>query len=119
MCGIAGIYGKVDLSLKQEALKRSSHMLCHRGPDGSGFYEDEAVVFSHLRLSIIDLSANGNQPLYNEDRSLVLICNGEIYNYKELRSELIKGGHTFSSNSDCEVILHLYEETQGNYDAVL
>lgn len=119
MCGIAGIYGNVDPFLRQGALKKASHLLCHRGPDGSGVYEDDGMVLSHLRLSIIDLSEHGDQPLYNEDRSIVLICNGEIYNYKELRAELIKQGHTFSSNSDCEVILHLYEEDPGNCDAIL
>lgn len=84
--------------------------LAHRGPDGKGQYADELVSLVHTRLSIIDLSEHGNQPLYNEDRSLVLVANGEIYNYQEIRSELLQKGHQFASGSDCEVILHLYEE---------
>ncbi len=86
-----------------------SNALIHRGPDGSGEFHSRHIALAHRRLSIIDLS-NGQQPLYNEDASLILIANGEIYNFIELRSELEARGHCFKSGSDCEVILHLYEE---------
>ncbi len=83
--------------------------LKHRGPDGYGFYRGANVGLAHARLSIIDLSA-GWQPLSNEDKSLWIIFNGEIFNYPELREELLQRGHTFATNSDTEVIIHLYEE---------
>jgi len=85
--------------------------LVHRGPDGGGRYSDGGLEFGMRRLSIIDL-VGGGQPLYNEDHSLVLIANGEIYNYRELRRRLIERGHHFHTGSDCEVILHLYEDHQ-------
>lgn len=81
----------------------------HRGPDESGFYLDDGVGLGHVRLSIIDLSG-GSQPIHNEDRSLWIIYNGEVFNYPELREELICRGHQFYTSSDTEVILHLYEE---------
>jgi asparagine synthase (glutamine-hydrolysing) len=110
MCGIAGFYGNFRPAQKEKALVDLAVALGHRGPDGHGAYTDGPVSFVHTRLSIIDLSANGNQPLYNEDKSLVLICNGEIYNYKQLRADLLGRGHKFRSTSDSEVIIHLYEE---------
>ncbi len=110
MCGIAGLYGQPNTAAKQTAIAAINRSLAHRGPDGNGLFEEDKVTLIHTRLSIIDLSADGDQPLYNEDRSLVLICNGEIYNYKKLREDLISRGHRFASESDCEVILHLYEE---------
>jgi asparagine synthase (glutamine-hydrolysing) len=82
----------------------------HRGPDQEGFYIDDGISLGHARLSIIDLSEKGRQPIWNEDKSICVLCNGEIYNFKELRSELEKEGHRFYSNSDSEVILHLYEK---------
>lgn len=114
MCGISGFYKyspQLDSSKTQKYLTKA---LNHRGPDGNGFYIDGPICLVHNRLSIIDLSENGTQPLYNENKSLVLICNGEIYNYKELRERLISEGHQFSSFSDCEVILHLYEKFDGD-----
>lgn len=83
----------------------------HRGPDQEGFYCDDAVSLGHARLSIIDLSEKGRQPLWNEDKSIAVICNGEIYNFQEIRQDLQKKGHRFFSQSDSEVILHLYEES--------
>jgi asparagine synthase (glutamine-hydrolysing) len=83
--------------------------LTHRGPDGAGEFQDQHVLLAMRRLSIIDLKT-GWQPLYNEDRSLALVCNGEIYNFVELRERLESLGHRFTTNSDCETILHLYEE---------
>jgi asparagine synthase (glutamine-hydrolysing) len=82
--------------------------LAHRGPDGEGIYHDELVTLGHRRLSIIDL-AGGQQPLHNADRSILLVCNGEIYNYRELRRELERDGYAFLTHSDCEVIIALYE----------
>lgn len=106
MCGIAGIIN-FDPQ-REQALKRMLGALEHRGPDGEGIHHDADVTLGHRRLSIIDL-AGGRQPLYNEDRSLVLVCNGEIYNYRELRARLEQDGHRFLTHSDCEVILGLYE----------
>ena len=83
--------------------------LSHRGPDGYGFYEDQRVGLAHARLSIIDL-ASGDQPIHNEDRTVWVVLNGEIFNYIELRAELEGRGHTFYTRSDTEVIVHLYEE---------
>lgn len=83
--------------------------LTHRGPDSAGFYLKRGVGLGFRRLSLLDLQG-GNQPLFNEDNSLALICNGEIYNYRELRADLTKKGHRFRTNTDVEVLLHLYEE---------
>ena len=83
--------------------------ILHRGPDGEGSYTDDSVALGHRRLSIIDLEG-GKQPMYNEDGSMVIVFNGEIYNYQALREELIAAGHTFASHSDTEVLLHGYEQ---------
>nr|QEO74850.1 asparagine synthase (glutamine-hydrolyzing) [uncultured bacterium] len=83
--------------------------LVHRGPDSSGYFMDDNIALGFRRLSIIDL-AGGHQPIYNEDESIVLLCNGEIYNHRELRRELEAQGHVFRTHSDVEVLLHLYEE---------
>ena len=119
MCGIAGIYGTISSENRKAGLDVLSGKLAHRGPDGQGKYADETIGLVHTRLSIIDLSQNGFQPLYNEDESLVLVCNGEIYNYKEIKTGLLGKGHRFRSNSDCEVILHLYEEYSGDPSRLL
>ena len=111
MCGISGIIQKDALSLDDRAtVDRINSLLIHRGPDGQGVFESDRAMLAMRRLSIIDLST-GWQPLYNEDRSLALVCNGEIYNFIELRQELKARGHTFTTHhNDCETILHLYEE---------
>src|SRR5437660_6618440 len=110
MCGIAGIISKCSLNDHQVAsLRAVNERLSHRGPDGEGEYCGEHVMLAMRRLSIIDLGG-GWQPLYNEDRSLALIANGEIYNFIELRKGLEALGHRFTTGSDCETILHLYEE---------
>lgn len=109
MCGIVGYIDKKDKKLKEKIIKNMSDVIAHRGPDGEGFYVDDTIAMGFRRLSIIDLS-NGDQPLYNEDKSLVINFNGEIYNYLELREELKKKGHIFKTNSDTEVIIHGYEE---------
>lgn len=108
MCGICGIIS-ADPGIDTPAVARMQYTLSHRGPDGSGDFSSDHICMAMRRLSIIDLKG-GWQPLYNEDRSLVLIANGEIYNYLELISQLKKRGHVFRTNSDCETILHLYEE---------
>lgn len=105
MCGICGIYGMDDRHL----VKKMTKIMSHRGPDDSGYYFDEKIGLGHRRLSIIDLKT-GRQPIYNEDQSAVIVFNGEIYNFRELRDELEKKGHEFSTNTDTEVIVHLYEE---------
>jgi asparagine synthase (glutamine-hydrolysing) len=107
ICGIAGTGGKDPRTL--ETLKRMVQVMRHRGPDDEGFYCDEHVGLGHARLSIIDVEL-GSQPMSNEDESLWIVFNGEIYNYVELRKELIDRGHTFRTRSDTEVILHSYEE---------
>ena len=110
MCGICG---KINLTgdLPPEALiRRMASTLHHRGPDDEGVYVKGNAGLGHKRLSIIDLSPAGHQPMSNEDGSVWIVFNGEIYNYQALRSQLLAHGHRFKSNSDTEVILHLYEE---------
>ena len=110
MCGITGIITKAPITPADLASVRTSNShLTHRGPDGAGEFDDEHVMLAMRRLSIIDLTG-GWQPLYNEDRTLALIANGEIYNFIELRQRLEGLGHWFRTDSDCETILHLYEE---------
>src|SRR5688500_1003433 len=90
-------------------LERMIQAVQHRGPDGFGYYSDGQVGLAHARLSIIDLST-GDQPIANEDHSVITIFNGEIFNYLELRTELERAGHTFRTHSDTETIVHAYEE---------
>ena len=106
MCGICGFTGHIDKSDK--IIKKMADVITHRGPDSEGFFCDKNISMGFRRLSIIDLSG-GDQPIYNDDKTKVLTFNGEIYNYKELRSELISLGHKFSTNTDSEVILQGYE----------
>ncbi len=110
MCGISGILNLKEKSpLSPEQLRVMSFALNHRGPDEAGAYLDDYIGLAQSRLSIIDLSG-GSQPIHNEDQSLWIIFNGEIFNYPELRQELIQHGHKFYTNTDTEVILHLYED---------
>ncbi|MEW6110136.1 MAG: asparagine synthase (glutamine-hydrolyzing) [Nitrospirota bacterium] len=110
MCGIAGIFNlNSDKEISANILKRMAAVIQHRGPDGFGFYIDDDIGLAHSRLSIIDLEG-GWQPIYNEDRTICIIFNGEIFNYLELRKFLIDKGHGFYTRSDTEVIIHLYEE---------
>jgi asparagine synthase (glutamine-hydrolysing) len=111
MCGIAGFINSSDN--KKKVIKAMTDKIIHRGPDAEGFYVDDNVALGHRRLSIIDLSS-GDQPIYNEDKSMVVIFNGEIYNYVELRDELKKKGHKFKTKCDTEVIVHGYEEWKEN-----
>ncbi len=108
MCGICGLVSRSP-TVEVEAVARAQQALQHRGPDGAGRYQAPHVALAMRRLSIIDL-AGGWQPLYNEDRSLALVANGEIYNFVELRRHLESRGHRFRTGSDCETIVHLYEE---------
>ena len=110
MCGINVIFDPDQALADPLARVRAmNQQMRYRGPDGEGFYAEGPVSMGMRRLSIIDL-AGGQQPLFNEDKTLALVCNGEIYNHVELRAQLIETGHRFSTHSDCEVILHLYEE---------
>lgn len=117
MCGICGI---LDLKDKKRIADRSviekmTRKLYHRGPDGVNYYLDKNIAYGFSRLSIIDLEG-GMQPIINEEGSIVLICNGEIFNYIELRQELIDKGHFFKTRTDVEVIIHLYEEYENGSD---
>lgn len=106
MCGITGYFNFDGRPAKQTTIKEMTKMLDHRGPDGSGVYLDGSIAFGHTRLSIIDLSEKASQPMVSKCKKYIISYNGEIYNYLELRKELIKEGITFKSNSDTEVILN-------------
>ena len=111
MCGIIGIYNYSSSEpVGRKDLENATSVLTHRGPDEYGYFYDDknGLGLGQRRLSIIDLST-GKQPLYNEDDSIVLICNGEIYNFPELFDKLVSSGHKFKTRSDCEAIIHLYE----------
>ena len=111
MCGIAGLflYSETTEGSRKEILERLIRPLRHRGPDDEGFHVSGPLGLAHARLSIIDVNG-GHQPIYNEDRSIAVVCNGEIYNHRELRRGLEERGHRFATRSDTEVIVHLYEE---------
>jgi asparagine synthase (glutamine-hydrolysing) len=109
MCGIAGIFNSQSAPVDRECLKRMLSVLVHRGPDGEGFYFGPSIGLAHRRLSILDVEG-GKQPLANEDETVWVSFNGEIYNYVELRADLLQKGHKFKTASDTEVIVHLYEE---------
>ena len=110
MCGFAGYLDlRSGRAAKKEVLARMAQTLVHRGPDSSGYFLEEQFGLGFRRLSIIDLEG-GNQPMTNEDHSIVLVCNAEIYNYRELKTGLEEKGHVFRTKCDVEVLLHLYEE---------
>lgn len=113
MCGLVGIYNyKNNQEVDEGVLIKARETMIHRGPDDAGLYisPDKKIGLAHRRLSIIDLSPAGHQPMSNEDETIWIVYNGEIYNYLEIRPELEKVGHQFKSNTDTEVILHAYEE---------
>lgn len=108
MCGFVGFTNKInDASI---VLGKMMDRIKHRGPDSDGKYVDEQIAMGFRRLSIIDLSDQGSQPIFNEDKSLALTFNGEIYNYKDLREELVASGHKFYTQTDSEVLIHGYEQ---------
>ena len=107
MCGFVGFTNNIQNA--DVVLEHMKDAIKHRGPDSEGSYIDDRIALGFRRLSIIDLSM-GAQPLYNEDKSIVLVFNGEIYNYQPLREQLLKCGHTFATNTDSEVLIHGYEQ---------
>jgi asparagine synthase (glutamine-hydrolysing) len=110
MCGICGIFNmRKNAPIPEDVLRKMNARISHRGPDDCGTYIDRFIGFGHRRLSIIDV-ANGRQPLSNEDRTVWVAYNGEIYNFKKLRQELLRKGHCFRTECDTEVIVHAYEE---------
>src|SRR5215813_14363320 len=110
MCAIAGIVEFYDRSRGVSDLLKMVAIQHHRGPDGTAYFHYENVFLGHNRLRIIDLSDDAIQPMTNEDETLWLVFNGEIYNFRELRQDLLRQGHRFKSASDSEVLVHLYEE---------
>ena len=108
MCGIAG-YVSTTKKPTKKILKEMTDRIAHRGPDGEGHYIDEFAALGHRRLAILDLTT-GDQPIYNETKDIVVVFNGEIYNYKELTEELKEKGHKFVTTTDTEVLVHGYEE---------
>src|ERR1039457_330433 len=109
MCGICGVIGSTDPEPTQSVVRKMMGQMCHRGPDDEGLFVDESVTLGMRRLSIIDLSG-GHQPVFNEDRTVVVVFNGEIYNFQDLRRTLESRGYHFLTESDTEVIVHAYEE---------
>ena len=109
MCGICGIVDSAGRAVDSAALRRLNAAIAHRGPDGDGYFEKTGTSLAMRRLAIIDV-AGGDQPIFNEDKSLAIVYNGECYNYQELRQRLDKKGHQFRTNSDTECIVHLYED---------
>src|ERR1700694_6059825 len=108
MCGIAGFFRSCAQSADEATLRCMGDAIRHRGPDAGGEYLDEHIGLAHRRLSIIDLSTDGNQPMFSADGRYVIVFNGEIYNFQELRAQLEKSGTKFRSRTDTEVILALY-----------
>jgi len=109
MCGIVSIFSKLNAGVNRELLVKMNDSLYHRGPDDSGIYVDGHVGLGHRRLSILDIHG-GQQPIFNEDRTVVVVFNGEIYNFLEIKSELERKGHVFKTHCDTEVIVHGWEE---------
>ncbi|HVH69049.1 MAG TPA: asparagine synthase (glutamine-hydrolyzing) [Gemmatimonadales bacterium] len=110
MCGLAGRFHPVALRASPGWAARASALIAHRGPDGEGQYHDGQCELVHRRLALIDLSPTGHQPMANEDGTIYVVYNGEIYNHRELRTDVERRGHRFRGTSDTEVLVHLYEE---------
>ena len=109
MCGIVGYFGRNENQVDPVIIREMAQAIIHRGPDDGGFYDEDPIHLGFRRLSIIDVSG-GHQPLANEDDSIWITFNGEIYNYQELREDLLQAGHVFKTHTDTEVIVHLYEQ---------
>ena len=109
MCGIAGLLSLGDKPVFEEEVHAMCDAMVHRGPNDAGYYTAERVALGMRRLSIIDL-ATGHQPVHNEDESVWVVFNGEIYNFQSLRESLEQQGHKFYTGTDTEVIVHLYEQ---------
>ena len=109
MCGIVGFVDQKKSKEKAKIIKDMTDQIIHRGPDGEGYYTDDLVALGHRRLSIIDVKG-GSQPIYNQDKTLAIIFNGEIYNYQELKEQLEDKGYVFQTKTDTEVILNGYAE---------
>ena len=108
MCGLAGIYHSGGGTIDRDLLERMTTAIAHRGPDGDGFHQEPGLGFGHRRLSIVDV-AGGHQPMFNEDASVVIVFNGEIYNFPELRPKLQALGHVFANHCDTEAVIHAWE----------
>ena len=110
MCGICGIVShSPNFRIDKSMIVNMCDRIVHRGPDAEGYYVEDQMAFGMRRLRIIDLKT-GDQPIFNEDKTIGVVFNGEIYNYMELKKDLIKKGHQFYTNADTEVLVHLYEE---------
>ena len=109
MCGVSGIIDFDTSEVKKDILLRMLGLMNHRGPDAFGIYLEKGIGLAHARLSIIDLSG-GDQPIHNEDGTIWIVYNGEVFNYPDLREDLVARGHRFYTNTDTEVLVHLYEE---------
>ena len=107
MCGFVGFTNKIDNA--NQVIENMMDTIRHRGPDAGGKYVDSDIALGHRRLSIIDVSEQGNQPLYSQDGNLVLVFNGEIYNFRELRTELEQQGYQFQTQTDSEVLIYSYQ----------
>src|SRR6266571_8890849 len=110
MCGIAGLYNLAGEPISSTRIEGMCDLIRHRGPDDSGLWAEGGIGLGHRRLSIIDLSSRARNPMPNEDQTAWMVFNGEIYNYRDLRKDLTAKGHSFRSDTDSEVIIHLYEE---------
>jgi asparagine synthase (glutamine-hydrolysing) len=111
MCGICGLLGTFDPRVADETVRRMAGTIRHRGPDDEGYHSAPPAFLGHRRLSIVDL-AHGHQPLANEDGSIWIAYNGEIYNHAAIRADLEAKGHVYTTRSDTETIVHLYEEEE-------
>lgn len=117
MCGLAGFTGRLDN--RKKIIEKMMDRIVHRGPDMDGEYLGEGITLGFRRLSIIDLSEAGKQPMISDDGSTAIVFNGEIYNYREMKDELCRNGHVFRAESDTEVLLHAWlEYGQGLLDRV-
>ncbi|MBM3212277.1 asparagine synthetase B, partial [Candidatus Poribacteria bacterium] len=110
MCGIAGIYYLNNKAVSQVIIKNMCDTMRYRGPDDEGYFFDNNLALGHRRLSIIDLSSAGHQPMSDDNKSIWIVYNGEVYNFVELRNELINKGYSFKTGTDTEVIIKAYQE---------